>query len=62
MDEERSDALADEPTTEDFLDFGRLFVNIVFKQSLSHRFNIDKALAEAPRNIMGEDASLVTFE
>ncbi len=48
MDEERSDALADEPTAEDFLDCGRTFVNIQLKHVLSHRFNMDEALAEAP--------------
>ena len=48
MNEERSDALADEPATEDFLDFGRTLVDIEFKHMLSHRFDMDEALAEAP--------------
>ena len=48
MEEERSDALANEPATEDFLDFRRTLVDIEFKHVLSHRFDMDEALSEAP--------------
>ena len=48
VNEERSDALADEPATENFLDLCRTLVDIEFKHVLSHRFDMDEALAEAP--------------
>jgi hypothetical protein len=48
VNEERSDALADEPATENFLDLCRTLVDIEFKHVLSHRFDMDEALSEAP--------------
>lgn len=48
VNKERSDALADEPPTEDFLDFCRTLIDIEFQHMLSHRFYMDKALAETP--------------
>ena len=48
LNEQRSDALSDEPATEDFLDFCCTRVDIELKHVFPHRLNVYEAFPKAP--------------